>query len=148
MVWKALEALGMLSEALGSFDVNTVCPLPGSWINHVLYAFLLGFLKMMSIMYAFLQGLLNPAYGNVVFSRSKLRASQQFRAFSFTFAPSCRQSHVLYVNLCIFVRFFAYAVHWVAGSFCGELRFACNFTLFSESRLWNVVFLRCLVTGW
>ena len=35
MVWKALEALGMLSEALGSFDVNTVCPLPGSWINHV-----------------------------------------------------------------------------------------------------------------
>ena len=36
MVWKALEALGMLSEALGSFDVNTVCPLPGSWINHVL----------------------------------------------------------------------------------------------------------------
>ena len=35
MVWKALEALGMLSEALGSFDVNIVCPLPGSWINHV-----------------------------------------------------------------------------------------------------------------
>ena len=35
MVWKSLEALGMLSEALGSFDVNTVCPLPGSWINHV-----------------------------------------------------------------------------------------------------------------
>ena len=35
MVWKALEALGMLSEALGSFDVNTVCPLPGSWINNV-----------------------------------------------------------------------------------------------------------------
>ena len=37
MVWKALEALGMLSEALGSFDVNTVCPLPGSWINHVFF---------------------------------------------------------------------------------------------------------------
>ena len=35
MVWKALEALGILSEALGSFEVNTVCPLPGSWINHV-----------------------------------------------------------------------------------------------------------------
>ena len=34
MVWKALEASGMLWEALGSFDVNTVCPLPGSWINH------------------------------------------------------------------------------------------------------------------
>ena len=25
----------------------------------------------------------------------------------------------------------------VSGSFCGELRFACNFTLFSESRLWE-----------
>ena len=34
MVWKALEALGMLSRALGSFDVNTVCPSLGSWINH------------------------------------------------------------------------------------------------------------------
>ena len=31
----ALEASGVLWEALGSFDVNTVCPLPGSWINHV-----------------------------------------------------------------------------------------------------------------
>ena len=41
MVWKALEALGMLSEALGSFDVNTVCPLPGSWINHVPFTFCL-----------------------------------------------------------------------------------------------------------
>ena len=30
-----------------------------------------------------------------------------------------------------------YAVHWVAGSFCGEWRFACNCTLFSESRLWE-----------
>ena len=39
MVWKALEALGMLSEVLGSFDVNTVCPLPGSWINHVPFTF-------------------------------------------------------------------------------------------------------------
>ena len=39
MVWKALEALGMLSEALGCFDVNTACPLPGSWINHVVCMF-------------------------------------------------------------------------------------------------------------
>ena len=59
MVWKALEALGMLSEALGSFDVNTVCPLPGLWINHVM--------KMRSLLYASLQGLLNPVHGNVVF---------------------------------------------------------------------------------
>ena len=28
-------------------------------------------------------------------------------------------------------------MHWVAGSFCGELMRACNFTLFSESRLWE-----------
>ena len=39
MVWKALEALGMLSEALGRLDVNTVCPLPVSWINHVVCIF-------------------------------------------------------------------------------------------------------------
>ena len=37
MLWKALEVLGVLFEVLGSFDINTValCPLPGSWINHV-----------------------------------------------------------------------------------------------------------------
>ena len=34
ILWKVLEALGMLPEALGSIDVNMVCPLPGSWINH------------------------------------------------------------------------------------------------------------------
>ena len=28
-------------------------------------------------------------------------------------------------------------MHWVADSFCGDLRFACNFTLFSESSLWE-----------
>ena len=32
-IGKALD--GLLSEALGRLDVNTVCPLPGSWINHV-----------------------------------------------------------------------------------------------------------------
>ena len=41
---KGLDALegfgGFISlwqvwKALGSFDVNMVCPLPGSWINHV-----------------------------------------------------------------------------------------------------------------
>ena len=36
----ALEGFGGFSslwqvwKALGSFDVNMVCPLPGSWINH------------------------------------------------------------------------------------------------------------------
>ena len=39
MLWKALEASGALWEALGNFDVNTVCPLLGSWINHVLLIF-------------------------------------------------------------------------------------------------------------
>ena len=73
MVWKALEALGMLSEVLGSFDVNTVCPLPCSWINHVL--------KMRSLLDGILRGLLNPAYGNVVFSRSKLHAFHKSSVF-------------------------------------------------------------------
>ena len=31
----------MLWEALGSIDVNMVCPLPGSWINHVVCIFIL-----------------------------------------------------------------------------------------------------------
>ena len=30
-----LHASGVLWEALGSFDVKMVCPLPGSCINHV-----------------------------------------------------------------------------------------------------------------
>ena len=47
----ALESFGGFSslwqvwKALGSFDVNMVCPLPGSWINRVLYAFLHCFLN-------------------------------------------------------------------------------------------------------
>ena len=32
MVWKALEVLVMRSEALGSVDVNTLCPLAGSLV--------------------------------------------------------------------------------------------------------------------
>ena len=32
MVWKALEVLAMLSEPLGSVDVNTLCPLAGSLV--------------------------------------------------------------------------------------------------------------------
>ena len=33
----ALEGFGLwqVCKALGSFDVNMVCPLPGLWINHV-----------------------------------------------------------------------------------------------------------------
>ena len=41
-VWKALKGFGKLLgsferlwEAVGSLDVNMVCPSPGSWINHV-----------------------------------------------------------------------------------------------------------------
>ena len=30
---------GFERQALGSFDVNMVCPLPGSWINHVVCIF-------------------------------------------------------------------------------------------------------------
>ena len=46
-----------------------------------LYACLEGFLKMMLLLNAFLQGLLNPAYGNVVFSRSKLHALHKSLVF-------------------------------------------------------------------
>ena len=34
-ICKALDGFGGFRSALGSFDVNTVCPLRGSWINHV-----------------------------------------------------------------------------------------------------------------
>ena len=58
------------------------------------------------LLHAFLQGLLNPSYGNVVFSRSKLHARHKSLVFfPFTVAPSCRQSlvlmyflHVLYIH--------------------------------------------------
>ena len=74
MLCKALEALGMLWEALGSIDVNMVCSLAGSWINHVSEDE-----GTFCIEYAFLQGLMNPAYGNVVISRSKLRTDDRKR---------------------------------------------------------------------
>ena len=84
MVWKALEALGMLSEALGSFDVNTVCPLPGSWINHgpvcicctsvcdsvhMCCSLWQAFPESRSYLNAFFAGFAESAYGHVVFSR-------------------------------------------------------------------------------
>ena len=44
------------------------------------------------------------------------RTSQKSCVFPFTFAYGPRKSHVLCVNLFIFVGFFAYAVHEGAGS--------------------------------
>ena len=75
------------------------------WARRIfLYAFLCVFLKMRSLLYAFLRGLLNPAYGNVVFSRSKMHALHKSLVFfPFTVAPSPRKSHILYVNLLIIV---------------------------------------------
>ena len=79
------------------------------WARRIfLYAFLRVFLKMRSLLYAFLRGLLNPAYGNVVFSRSKLHAFHKSLAFfPFTFVPAPRKSHDARVILRIFVWFFA-----------------------------------------
>ena len=50
-----------LWKALGSFDVSMVCPLPGSWINHVLFTchlFLLlealqGFVRLLKVLEVF-----------------------------------------------------------------------------------------------
>ena len=54
-----------------------------------LYAFLRVFLKVRSLLDAFLQGLRNPVYGNVVFSRSKLHAFHKSLVFfrSLLFPP-------------------------------------------------------------
>ena len=46
-----------------------------------LYAFLRVFLKMRSLVYAFLRGLLNPVHGNVVFFGSKLHAFRKSLVF-------------------------------------------------------------------
>ena len=69
---------------------------------------------MMWLLNAFLQGLLKSAYGNVVFfSFENVLPLQTSHAFLFTFAHSCRKSHVLYIfpaYVDIFVRFCAYAL--------------------------------------
>ena len=75
----------MLSEALGSFDVNTVCPLPGSWINHVI-----GFAE-------------SRPWECRVFSFEIAHLSQKSCVFPFTFVPAPLKSHDLHVNLRIFV---------------------------------------------
>ena len=103
MVWKALEALGMLSEALGSFDVNTVCPLPGSWVAGCFVCIFMCFsedgVNVVCIFTGFAESRLWECR---VFSFEIARASHKSRVFPFTFAYGPRKSHVLYVNLFIF----------------------------------------------
>ena len=72
-----------------------------------------------------------------VFSFKIVRASQQSRVVLFIFVYGPRKTHVLHVTVVLFVWFSAYAVHWAAGSSWGELRFAWNFLMLSESRLWT-----------
>ena len=60
------------------------------WARRIfLYAFLRVFLKVRSLLDAVLRCLLNPAYGNVVFSRSKLHAFHKSLVFfrSLLFPP-------------------------------------------------------------
>ena len=59
------RSLWQVWKALGSFDVNMVCPLPGSWINHVIGFSDKEVTKL--LLHVFLQGLLKTVYGNVVF---------------------------------------------------------------------------------
>ena len=99
MVFKALEALGMLSEALGSFDVNTVCPLPSSWINHFT-CFSEDEVNCVCIFTRFAESRLWECR---VFSFKIARISQKSRVFPFTFVPAPRKSHDLRVILRIFV---------------------------------------------
>ena len=44
------SSLWQVWKALGSFDVNMVCPLPGSWINHVSEP-RYGYLKMRKVFF-------------------------------------------------------------------------------------------------
>ena len=103
MVWKALEALGMLSEALGSFDVNTVCPLPGSWINHVVCIFTCFSENEVTFVCIFTGFAESRPWECRVFSFKIARISQKSRVFPFTFVPAPRKSHDLRVILRIFV---------------------------------------------
>ena len=100
-ICKALEALGVFWEAFGSFDVNTVCPLPGSWINHVLLCFLhlfvilclcaavcgRQFLSRVDMLMQFSQCFLRAVYGNVVISRSKMDAHHKSLVFFRSLLP-------------------------------------------------------------
>ena len=115
MVWKALEALGMLSEALGSFDVNTVCPLLGSWINHVVCIFPCFFEDEVNFGCIFTGLAESRPWECRVFSFKTPRTSYKSLVFHFTFANSLRTSYVLYV-FNMFVSFFVPAVHDGAGS--------------------------------
>ena len=101
MLWKGFwgfSSLWQVWKALGSFDVNMVCPLPGSWINHVfvysshicvilcLCAAVCGrqFLSRVDILIQF-YGVFREPFIEMTFSRSKkARASQKYRVFSFT----------------------------------------------------------------
>ena len=106
MVWKALEALGMLWKALGRLDVNTVCPLPGSWINHVVCMFTCFSEDEVTFGIIFTGFAESCLWECRVFSFKIARISQTSRVFLFTFVPAPHKSHDLRVNLLIFVWLF------------------------------------------
>ena len=93
----------MLWKALGSFDVNMVCPLPGSWINHVVCIFMCFSEDDVNCVCIFTGFAESRPWECRVFSFNIARTSQKSRVFPFTFVPAPRKSHDLHVNLLIFV---------------------------------------------
>ena len=100
MLWKALEATGVFGRygrIFGSFDVNMVCPLLGSWINYVV-CMLTGCADAQVSFECIVQGFLKLAYGNVVFSHSKLHACHK----SLVFSRSLLLTSVANLMCCVF----------------------------------------------
>ena len=93
----------MLWEALGSFDVNTVCPLPGSWINHVVCIFTWFSEREVTFVCIFTGFAESRLWECRVFSFEIARTSQKSRVFPFTFVPAPCKSHDSHINLLIFV---------------------------------------------
>ena len=105
MVWKALEALGILSEALGGFDVNTV------YVPHRVHGsimccmhFYLFFSEVEVNFVCMFTGFAESRPWECrVFSFEIAPTSQKSRVVPFSFVPTPRKSHDLHVNLFIFV---------------------------------------------
>ena len=103
------------------------------------------------LLHAFLQGLLNPAYGNVVFSRSKLYVHHKSLVFFRSILLPAIASLMFFVFFCIF-----------CTSVCDSVLMCCSLWQAVPESSWylnailpcflravygNVVFLECLLTS-
>ena len=61
------------------------------------------FLKTRSILYAFLPGVLNPVHGNVVFSRSKLRAHHKSLVFFRSLLLPAVANLMFCMSICVYL---------------------------------------------